>query len=174
MKNDFSFQKAAKNGTTQTTLAFEEVAKSYPFITFIHKYPGFVNTGVIERFMDTATGLLAVPLQLAKYLVMPFLNLFSYTIEEAGERGVFLATSARYPPAKPKTEYVGQALPAGVHVAQSSIVKDGEGNGVYRVGAEDDSADESPALINYRAEDVGKTIWEETQAVWDRALERSA
>jgi hypothetical protein len=37
VRNDFNFAKAASNGTTQTTLAFEELAKSYPSITFIHK-----------------------------------------------------------------------------------------------------------------------------------------
>jgi hypothetical protein len=37
VRNDFSLAKAASNGTTQTTLAFEELAKSYPSVTFIHK-----------------------------------------------------------------------------------------------------------------------------------------
>ncbi len=124
--------------------------------------------------MDTGTGLLAVPLQFAKWFILPIVNLFAYTIEEAGDRGVFLVTSARFPPAKPKTEYIGQPLPAGVRVAQSSVVKDGEGNGVYRVRPEDEVGDESPVLANYRAVDAGKTVWEETQAVWDRALARSA
>ena len=57
VKNDFTFIKAAENGTTQTTLALEELAKSNPTITFIHKYPGFVNSGVIDRLLATAPAL---------------------------------------------------------------------------------------------------------------------
>jgi len=174
VKNDFTFAKAAVNGTTQTTLAFEELAKSYLSITFIHKYPGFVNTGVIARFLGTVTGVLAIPATIAKWAVLPIVNWFSFTIDEAGERGLFLATSARYPPSKPKTEFVGVELPQEVEVASSSVIKDGVGNGVYRLGATDDSEPDGDVLPGYRLDDVGKIVWEETQAVWDRALGRSA
>jgi hypothetical protein len=174
VRNDFNFAKAAANGTTQTTLAFEELAKSYPSVTFIHKYPGFVNTGVIGRFLGTVTGVLAIPATIAKWAVMPIVNWFSFTIDEAGERGLFLATSARYPPSKPKTEFVGVELPQGVEVANSSVNKDGLGDGVYRLGAVDDSEPDGNVLPAYRLDDVGKTVWEETEAVWDRAISRSA
>jgi len=173
VKNDFTFVKAAENGTTQTTLAFEELAKSYPSITFIHKYPGFVNSGVLDRLMTTATGLYAIPAAIVRWAILPIVNYWSTSIDEAGERGLFLSTSARYPPAKPKTEFVGVELPHGVHVAESSVVKDGQGNGVYRLGADDESADESPVLPGYRLDDVERTVWEKTQAVWDHALARS-
>ncbi|EHK99988.1 hypothetical protein M7I_4071 [Glarea lozoyensis 74030] len=98
MRKDFSMMKAAKNGTTQTTLAFEELAKQNPTISFIHKYPGFVNTGVVARLMDTTAGVLWVPAQLFKYTILPLINVFlSMSVEEAGERGLFLATSAMFP-----------------------------------------------------------------------------
>ncbi len=174
VRNNFTFIKAAENGTTQTTLAFEELAKTYPSITFIHKFPGFVNTGVIDRLLATVPGLMAIPATIARYFVLPLLNLFSITVDEAGERGLFIATSARYPPSKPKTGFTGVALPDGVQVAVSSVVNNGEGNGMYRIGADDESAEESPILLTYRQEDAGKTVWRETQAAWDRALERSA
>jgi hypothetical protein len=173
VKNDFSLMKAAGNGTTQTTLALEELAKSYPSITFIHKYPGFVNTGVLDRLMATAKGVFTIPATLVRWAILPIVNLFSMSVDEAGERGVFIATSARYPPANPKTDSVGVLLPQGVQVAESSIVKDGEGNGVYRLGADDESAPDSAVLTGYRLDNVERTVWEETQAVWDRALERS-
>jgi hypothetical protein len=41
MKNNFNGFKAAGNGATQTTLAFEELAKSNSNVTFIPKYPGW-------------------------------------------------------------------------------------------------------------------------------------
>ena len=173
VKNDFTFIKAAENGTTQTTLAFEELAKSNGSVSFIHKYPGFVNSGVLDRLMGTATGLYAIPATFVRWLVLPIVNYFSTTVDEAGERGLFLATSARYPPAKPKTDYVGTALPKGVEVAQSSVVKDGQGNGMYRLGETDDSAPDTDVLPGYRLDNVGQRVWEDTQAVWDRALSRS-
>jgi hypothetical protein len=173
VRDNFSNFKAAENGTTQTTLALEELAKSYPSVTFIHKYPGFVNTGVIDRLLATASGLYAIPATIARWLVLPIVNFFSTTVEEAGERGVFLITSARYPPAKPNMEYVGVPLPVGLGIAESSVVNDGQGNGVYRLGSHDDSAPDGDVLPSYRADDVGKTVWEETQAVWVRALARS-
>ena len=132
-----------------------------------------MNTGVIGRFLGTVTGVLAIPATIAKWTVLPIVNWFSSTINEAGERGLFLATSARYPPSKPKTEFVGVELPQGVEVANSSVIKDGAGNGVYRLGAVDDSEPDGDVLPGYRLENVGKTVWEETQAVWDRAIGRS-
>jgi hypothetical protein len=164
LKRDFSTLKAMKNGTTQTTLAFEELAKSYPSISFIHKYPGFVNTGVIGKLMGTTKGLWSLPATLFNWLVLPVINLFSMGVEEAGERGLFLATSARYPGLK--AEEAGVELPKGVEVVR-------EESGVYRLGPKDDSVDPTPALLALRQEGASKTVWETTMAVWERALGRS-
>ena len=158
------------------TLAFEEIAKSYPMITFCHVYPGFVNTGQIDRFLQTAKGIWTLPAILARWTLIPVLNIFATTIDEAGERGLFIATSAKYPPAEPKDkEEVGVALPNGVEVAKSSNVKDGKGNGVYRLDNYGESVENEcdKVLESYRLEDVGQIVWKETLAVWDKALERA-
>ena len=52
--------------TTQNTLAFKELTQTYPVITFYHVYPGFVNTGQLDRFMLTATGVWKYPAILAR------------------------------------------------------------------------------------------------------------
>jgi len=65
-------------------------------------------------------------------------------------------------------------LPTGVEVASSSITVDGKGNGVYLLDEKDDSASDAPAMVLYRQEGASKRVWEDTQAVWDRALSRSA
>lgn len=164
LKRDFSTLKAMKNGTTETTLAFEELAKSYPGISFIHKYPGFVNTGVIDKLMKTTKGLWLLPATLFRWVVLPVINLFSTSVDEAGERGLFLATSARYPGLKAKE--AGVELPKGVQVVK-------EDSGVYRLGPRDDPVDPTPALLALRQEGASKTVWESTMAVWERALARS-
>lgn len=135
--------KAAGNGTTQTTLAFEHLAVSHPKITFIHKYPGFVNTGVVARLMGTTTGLWTIPASVFRWLLLPVVNLFSMGVEEAGERGVYLATSERYTP------------------------------GVWRVGAKDEEAEATAALVKHREDGDAEKVWESTVAVWERALARS-
>ncbi|CZS92859.1 uncharacterized protein RAG0_03365 [Rhynchosporium agropyri] len=113
VKNYFTFIKAAENGTTQTTLAFEELAKTNPEITFIHKYPGFVNSGVIDRLLASAAGLYTIPAYVARWTMVPIANIFSMTVDEAGERILFLATSSRFPASR-TTETVGVPLPSGI------------------------------------------------------------
>jgi len=171
-RNNFNGFKAAGNGATQTTLAFEELAKTNPSITFIHKFPGFVATGVIDKLMGTAPGIYAIPATIARWVLVPIIQLFSTSIDVAGERGLFIATSGRYPPAQPKKETSGVALPKGVEVAKSSIVTEGKGNGVYTLDENDESTPDAPVMIGYRQEGKGTIVWEETQAVWDRALGR--
>lgn len=175
IKQNFSLLKAASSGTTQTTLAFEELAKSNPQISFIHKYPGFVDTGVISRLMSSTKGIYAIPATFFRWVVLPVINLFATSVEEAGERGLFLATSARYPPAEPKGgTSSGVELPAGVEVARGSVVGgNGKSNGVYRVQADDETAPDGDVLPGYRKENAGKTIWESTVGVWERALGRA-
>jgi hypothetical protein len=168
MREGFSMMKAAKNGTTQTTLAFEELARENLKITFIHKYPGFVNTGVIGRLMGTMTGALWVPAQLFKYTLLPLLNVFlSMSIEEAGERGMFLVTSAMFPPGKGGE--AGVPLPKGLSVAKDSD----EGNGVYLLSPTDDVQPVTSALKTLRDEGGREKVWGSTLSVWERALERS-
>jgi len=173
LKRDFNTQTAMFNGTTQTTLALEELAKSNPDITFIHKYPGFVDTSVLHTLLTTAKGIYVLPALFADWFIVPVVNLFAMSVDEAGERGLFLATSARYPPSKPKGEFVGTPLPKGVEVAKSSVEVDGVPNGVYRLGRKDDSAPEAEILPVYRKDGTETIVWEETLKVWERALERS-
>ena len=136
-----SFLKRMNAAVTQTTLAFEELAKSHPAVAFAHVYPGFVNTGQIGRFLQSVRGVWSLPATLANWTLIPLVSLFARTIDDAGEMGVFIATSAKYPPAAPKpaadaeAEGAGTALPPGVDVAKPTVVEEGRGNGVYRLDA---------------------------------------
>ena len=142
-------------------------------VTFIHKYPGFVATGGIDNLMTTASGIWTIPATVARWVLVPLLQLFSTHVDVAGERGLFIATSARYPPAQPKTDYVGAALPKGVEVAKSSVVMDGKGNGVYLLDENDESTPEAPVMPGYREKGKDNAVWESTIGVWERALERA-
>lgn len=166
IKNDFKAQKAMKYSTTQTTLAFEELAKSNPSITFIHKYPGFVNTGAVGRFMGSQKGFVAIPATFFKWFILPFVNFLATNVEEAGERGLFLATSGRYLPSEMKVGEGGASvLPKSVEVAKHI-----EGSGVYILGPADDSKDITPALAALRAQGGSKIVWKSTLSVFERAV----
>ncbi|MCJ1433420.1 hypothetical protein MMC27_002780 [Xylographa pallens] len=164
---------SAVTSTTQTTLAFEVLAKANPGIAFAHVYPGFVNTGQMARFMQTAPGFWAWPAWVAQKTLVPFVSLFAQTPDSIGERLLFIATSARFPPAEGKGEGFMVALPQGVEVAKSSVEEGGKGNGVYRLDSAGESAPDIPILAEYRKQDAGKTVWESTQGVWERALKQA-
>ncbi|KAK9258043.1 hypothetical protein V1519DRAFT_470215 [Lipomyces tetrasporus] len=160
LRNSHSFTNAINSATTQTTLAFEELAKVYPMVTFCHVHPGFVTTGILDRLTGTVKGIWRLPAILARWNVVPVVQLFG---------------SAKYPPAEPKHPHeVGVALPDGVDVAKSSVVKDGKGNGVYRIDSYGESVENEcdRILADYRADQVEKKVWEETMSVWARALKR--
>lgn len=131
-----------------------------------------MDTGVIDRLMKTTKGIFWGPATVFRWVLLPIINLFSMTVEEAGERGLFIATSARYPPADGAKAAV--ELPDRVQVAKASVVdEEGKGNGVYRVGPDDESAPDGDVLPAYRKENAGNKVWESTLAVWERALGRS-
>jgi hypothetical protein len=155
---------------TRTTLAFEELANKYPSISFVHFYPGLVNTGQLYRTMQTASGYWAWPAWLACWTVVPLIYTFSRTPEEVGERVLYVATSARYPPADSNGKDVGMALSAGVKQAKSSVETDGKGSGVYRLNADGESAPESPILLKYREEGAPRRVWEHSQTRWKIAV----
>ncbi|MCJ1420425.1 hypothetical protein MMC32_006782 [Xylographa parallela] len=166
---------SAVTSTTQTTLAFEVLAQAHPGIAFAHVYPGFVNTGQLRRFMQTAPGLWAWPAWVTQMTLVPLVSLFAQTPESFGEKLLFMATSARFPPAEGMGEGEGfvVAMPKGVAVAKSSVEEGGKGNGVYRLNNAGESAPDSPVLADYRKQGAGKTVWESTQGVWERALKQA-
>lgn len=85
---------------------------------------------------------------------------------------MFLATSAKYPPAKPEGGKAGVGLPKGVGVAKSSVAKNG-GATVSILGENGESAAHSTVLAGYRQDKVDERIWENIEAVWKRALEKA-
>jgi hypothetical protein len=158
-----------------TDFMFEELAKSHPTISFIHVNPGSVGTHLMDHLLASAPGLLWYPAQIPRYTIVPiYTHFLSTSPDVAGERILFLATSCRYPPAADheKKDHVEGfvARPVGTAAVRPTVVKDGKGNGVYRVGWNCEVCKESKILDKYRAEGLGKTVYEHTIDVWERAL----
>lgn len=167
-KKNYNGMKAANQGATQLTLAFEELAKTHPKISWVHKYPGFVSTGTADKILNSATGVFSIPAKLVKVFLVPVMSkLFAMPQAVAGERALFDATSPAFPAAEPAPE--AYPLPAGITVSKSNVVADGKGNGVYCLSPEDELSS-APIMATHRSKENGKGVWAETQAVWERAL----
>jgi NAD(P)-dependent dehydrogenase (short-subunit alcohol dehydrogenase family) len=173
--NKYSFVKATLGAATMTTLMFEELAKKHPTVSFIHVNPGPVGTHIIDHLLASAPGLWWYPAQIPRYTIVPVYTHFaSLTPDEAGERTLFLATSERYTPARDHaaTGKIGGFVerPEGVGVARSTLMHEGVGNGVYRVKWNGETCKDSDLLAKYRKEEMGKTVYEHTMKVFERAV----
>ena len=144
---------------TIITLSLEIMARTAPNISFVHDFPGSVNTalfkrtpGVIMVIMRTFFGLFG------RWLCVP--------IEECGERHLYLATSARYPPKSGMCPAV--PLNDGIDVAQGTTGQCG--SGVYSILWDCESC--SPAvrklLAGYRDDGTAEEIWRHTESEFNR------
>jgi len=151
------------------TLSLEEFATEYPTISFIHYFSGWMG--------HSAPGSWYFPTHLVKYCIafpLSLMGWFSASIEEAGERVLFLATSERFPPARghdKKENLAGwAALPEGVPVARATVMKEGKGNGVYRVGWDGESLSHSKVLDKEREKGLGRggMLRRDMEREWER------
>ncbi|KAL3471177.1 hypothetical protein BJX99DRAFT_250653 [Aspergillus californicus] len=127
------------------TLGLEAVGKMAPEVSFIHDYPGTVNTPLSRRM-------------LGENGVVPGTWI---TPEESGERHVNLLTSKRYPPAQDKGFESTGAL--GVDVVRGS---DGEvGSGVYSLGYDGECVSDETYGILAGLREIGmvEQIWKHTE-----------
>lgn len=126
LQRDFSLGKAAAHAITMTDFTFEEMAKKNPSVSFVHAFPGAVKTG----FAKEANFAIRAAMQLALVALSTFSRM-AIGIEESGERHLFAATSAAYPPSD------GQKC--GVEVGDGDVKKGSAGavgSGAYLIGAD--------------------------------------
>ena len=150
--------------SSMTTLALESLALEAPDVSFVHDFPGSVKT-------DLGKDVRTAPIMLfrAYYRVIgPIVNL---PYDEAGERQLFFATSARFPPrlCADGDATAGVPLPEGVGVAQGS---DGlEGSGVYTISCDGEPLPQKArnVLQKLRRDDVTRKLWLHTEAEFTKA-----
>ena len=152
LKQNFSLRNAAANAITMTDFTFEEMAKKNPPVSFVHAYPGVVKTG----FTKEAGFAVRAASQLA------FKLLASVGIEESGERHLYAATSAAYPPRDGEK--------GGVEVTDGMVKKGsaGEmGSGAYLIGSDGELRAKETVLEKLRSEHAGPKIWEHTMKMFE-------
>jgi len=169
VRKNYSVIKSTSTALTKTTLVFEKIAESNPAVAFIHWHPGLVNTGQVDRFFQSMTGLWVLLGFVARWILLPvFVNPVSRSVSEAGEWGVYLATSAAYPPAQPRN---GTTKPGGVPTGEGLKPAVGSVPGVYLIDKNGASVTKSAAVLErLREERMGEKVWDDAVGVWRRAL----
>jgi hypothetical protein len=137
---------------TLVTLGVEAVAKSAPNVSFIHDYPGAVDTPLTRTVLSVMNEAAAID-------GGPIPDLI--TADESGERHVYLLTSPRYPAATDSDTTVSLGGQSEVIVGTDGKV----GSGVYSIGFEGESA--SPETLEFlaglRREGMVETVWNHTE-----------
>jgi hypothetical protein len=142
------------------TLSLEALAKKAPTVSFIHDFPGPVRSNVAR-----GRSLLLLAIQAIFVVIAPFVCIPN---EESGERHLFLATSARYPPGKNTEASSGVCLEDGDEVARGTDAQNG--SGVYSVDEHGESADPKveELLADFRKEGLVEKVWEHCEDEYKR------
>ena len=165
LRHHFNLRNAAMHTSTMNTLALQEFASNNPTISCVHVFPGVVVTngyGILAE--DFPAPLRWMFMQAA----LPVMKMVTTSLEEAGQRHLFHATSARYPPQE--REQMGKQLPDGVLVAKGADGK--EGSGCYLLGPDGETVGDGKLLAEYRTREMGKKIWEHTLGVFERVVRK--
>ncbi|CAG8934956.1 unnamed protein product [Penicillium salamii] len=144
---------------SMTDMALEALAEQAPEVSFVNDYPGTVKTGIGR---DPNTFLLwfvnFVLLIIGRWVYIPN--------RESGERHLFFATSAKYPPRAGVS--TGASLVGDVGVAEGI---DGRvGSGVYSIHWDGEHAGPKVVglLAGLRAQGMAERIWQHTVAEFRR------
>ncbi|KAK6380099.1 hypothetical protein LTS17_005287 [Exophiala oligosperma] len=160
----FALRKWRNQLSSCQSLLLQRLARQTPDVSFVHNVPGVVRGGIMREVpADTGLGLRAI--MAISGLLMP---LIETPVDECGERHLFLATSARYPPAE------GNEGADGVMLGQDTPTARGldghAGSGVYSLTSKGDSAAPKVENILRQFEENGTAakVWEYVAADFRR------
>ncbi|ROV94978.1 hypothetical protein VMCG_08366 [Cytospora schulzeri] len=144
------------HATSMVTLKLLAIAKQAPNVSFIHDYPGFVNTGMSREL----TGIVPA---ITKVLFAPVMAIIKIPIDETGERQLYFATSARFPPRNHGTATAesGDMIALG-QVVSTAVGADGTpGGGVYSIDYEAEGTSErvQRVLEGLKKDGTAEKVW---------------
>ncbi|KAI4139761.1 MAG: hypothetical protein LQ341_004093 [Variospora aurantia] len=158
LKHNYGVLACAHHGTTMGSLAFEHLARQNPAVAFVHIYPGYVKTNIFQSGFSWPVA------SLYRYFIQPLIYFFEIPFADVGDRQLFHATSARYPPlsASSKPEAQGAPLPQAVPVAEGIDGK--KGSGAYLATKDSDVAPSGTGelMTDYRQRGVPEKVWKHT------------
>lgn len=141
---------------TMNTATLERLAVENPTITFIHSYPGWVDTGNITRGLQHGSA----KSWLAKIIFGPLFYMFSYNDAESGQRHLFQSTNAAFG---------GRGVPWSGKPAVTSTDGSGSGNGLLLVNYRSDCVSNAELMRALREKGMAE-IWDYTQEVLEEYL----
>lgn len=147
---NFSVSSGNFHSATMMSLTLEHLASENPRISFVHAFPGLVATPLFNRISSGIRGVVL------RYLVAPVVRLFAKDITEAGQRGLFTATSAQY-------SVDDSIVPLAGDVQKAKRSK----GGIFIINEHGEAADNEKVLEDFRKRGVDKKIWDHTMKVFD-------
>jgi NAD(P)-dependent dehydrogenase (short-subunit alcohol dehydrogenase family) len=154
LKTSFSLKNCALHASAMTNLTFARLASQHPKTSYVHAYPGFVDTGAGRDAWGAF-----------EPLAKPLLWLLKVTMQvkpaESGERHFFAATSHLYP---------SKAASAGTPTAVtgSDTVK---GSGSYLLNWNGDVLADTAKAKKLRDEGGEEKAWDHTEEVFKKVCE---
>ena len=134
------------------TLFLDKLASDNLDVTFIHSWPGWVNTGNVRRGLD-----LGKPNSLVAWLIWlflePLIRIMAFSDDEAGQRHLFLCTSCAF--GGHGTAWIGK-------IGVNSLGK--EGNGLFLVNYKGDCSPNAKVMPLLR-DTAQEKVWKHTQEV---------
>lgn len=165
-KDDFQsrnipFRNVRGHNVSMTDFMLEHIAQSAPEVSFVHDYPGPVKSGFGR---ETNSILMRVAITIFK-IVGPLIYV---PTKETGERHLYFATSARYPPMGLGNGAAGVPMSDGVSVTCGT--NGDQGSGVYAIHWDGESAGQKSLdiLLQMRNDNMVKQLWEHTMAEFKR------
>ena len=147
---NFGGIKAQVQYTAMNTMTLEKLANENPNVTFIHSWPGWVNTGNIRRSADPNT----ITAWLFWLLLEPLIYFLSFSDEESGQRHLFQGTSAAFG---------GRGVPWKGKLGVNSLGK--QADGLFLVNYKCNCTPNAKVMRILREKAQAK-IWDHTQEVF--------
>ena len=150
------------HGSSLTTVAFEALGKRAPDVSFVHAFPGAVNTNYARK----GQGAMAYAIRQVFKVMMRFMSVIPH--EENGERFEFIMTSAKYPAKVPVEGTSGLTLEKGEEAVKGT---DGKvGSGVYSVDQHGESygLQTEKVMETLRKEGALEKVWADLENEWKR------
>lgn len=149
LKNPGSFGaiKAQIQYTAMNTAFLERLAIENPSVTFVHSWPGWVNTGNMRRGWDENS----IVARIFWFILEPIVYLFGFSDEESGQRHLFQSTSAAFG---------GRGISWGGQSGVNSLEKSEDG--LFLVNYKCDCTPNAKVMPLLREKAQGR-IWDHTQ-----------
>lgn len=146
---NFGMMKAQTQYTAMSTTTLDKLANDNPNVTFIHSWPGWVNTGNVRRGSE--------PNSLTAWIIWltlePLIYLFSFSDEESAQRHLFQSTSAAFG---------DRGVPWNREVGINSLGN--PANGLFLINYKCNCTPNAKVMPLLRERALGK-IWDHTQEI---------